>query len=49
MQAEAKGFEGTAMAVLTRYEDWKPEEVRVLCSQAREDGKKRDIHMLFDL
>ncbi|KAL1974704.1 hypothetical protein VTN31DRAFT_4908 [Thermomyces dupontii] len=48
MQAEAKGFEGTAMAVLTRYEDWKPEEVRVLCSQAREDGKKRDIHMLFD-
>ncbi|KAL1994558.1 hypothetical protein VTN49DRAFT_2028 [Thermomyces lanuginosus] len=47
-QAEALGFEGFAMAALTRFKNWTKEEVMVLASQARADGKRRDIHMYFD-
>ncbi|KAL1991511.1 hypothetical protein VTN49DRAFT_4819 [Thermomyces lanuginosus] len=46
-QAEASGFEGLALAALTRYKQWKTEEVIVLASQARADGRRRDIHSLF--
>ncbi|KAL1995256.1 hypothetical protein VTN49DRAFT_1443 [Thermomyces lanuginosus] len=46
-QAESNGFEGAAMAVLTRFKQWKKEEVLVLSSQARADGRRRDIHMMF--
>ena len=48
-QAEAAGFEGFAMAALTRYKQWTKEEVYLLASQARADGRKRDIHMLVNL
>lgn len=48
-QAESNGFEGAAMAVLTRFKQWKKEEVLVLSSQARADGRRRDIHMMFGL
>lgn len=37
------------MAALTRHKQWTPEEVIMLASQARADGRKRDIHMFFDL
>lgn len=37
------------MAVLTRYETWKPEEVKVLAAGARNDLKNRDIHAIMDL
>ncbi|KAL1972072.1 hypothetical protein VTN31DRAFT_7291 [Thermomyces dupontii] len=47
-QAESNGFEGTAMAVLTRHKQWKPGEVFILSSQARADGRRRDIHMFFN-
>lgn len=36
------------MAALTRFKNWTKEEVMVLASQARADGKRRDIHMYFD-
>ena len=48
-QAEASGFEGYALAALTRHKQWTAEEVTVLASQARADGRKRDIHMIFNL
>ena len=48
-QGEANGFEGAAMAALTRFKQWTKEEVIVLASQARADGRRRDIHMMFDL
>ncbi|KAL1993329.1 hypothetical protein VTN49DRAFT_3278 [Thermomyces lanuginosus] len=47
-QGEANGFEGAAMAALTRFKQWTKEEVIVLASQARADGRRRDIHMMFD-
>lgn len=47
MQAEA-GFEGSALAVLTRYENWKPEEVAVLAAKTKNDARNRSIHSLFD-
>jgi hypothetical protein len=37
------------MAVLTRFESWKLEEVRVLVAGAMNDAKNRKIHALFDL
>lgn len=37
------------MAVLTRFKQWTKEEVVVLASQARADGRKRDIHAMFNL
>ncbi|KAL1994792.1 hypothetical protein VTN49DRAFT_979 [Thermomyces lanuginosus] len=46
--AEANGFEGSALAVRTRYKNWTKEEVTVLASQARADGRKHNIHMLFN-
>ncbi|KAL1994552.1 hypothetical protein VTN49DRAFT_2022 [Thermomyces lanuginosus] len=48
IQGEASGFEGAALAALTRYKQWSKEEVILLASQARADGRKRDIHSLFD-
>lgn len=48
MQAEA-GFEGSALAVLTRFENWKPEEVAVLAAKTKNDARNRSIHSLFDL
>ncbi|KAL1996411.1 hypothetical protein VTN49DRAFT_176 [Thermomyces lanuginosus] len=46
-QAEANGFEGAALAALTRYKNWSKEDVILLASQARADGRKRNIHSLF--
>ncbi|KAJ9219643.1 hypothetical protein DTO169C6_8017 [Paecilomyces variotii] len=46
--AVTEAFEGGAMAVLTRYETWKPEEVKVLAAGARNDLKNRDIHAIMD-
>lgn len=46
--SEQNGFEGLALAALTRYKNWTKEEVMVLASQARADCRKRDIHMVFD-
>ena len=36
------------MAVLTRHENWKPEEVTVLSAKALNDARDRKIHSLFD-
>ncbi|KAL1991215.1 hypothetical protein VTN49DRAFT_5719 [Thermomyces lanuginosus] len=47
-QAEANGYESGALAALTRYKQWTKEEVIVLASQARADGRKRNIHMVFN-
>ncbi|KKA16356.1 Methyltransferase [Rasamsonia emersonii CBS 393.64] len=44
----SEAFEGGAMAVLTRYENWKPEEVTVLAAGAKNDLKNRDIHAIMD-
>ncbi|KAL1975821.1 hypothetical protein VTN31DRAFT_4213 [Thermomyces dupontii] len=44
--AEA-GYEAGALAALTRYKQWTREEVLLLASQARADGRKRDIHSFF--
>ncbi|KKK12837.1 hypothetical protein ARAM_001180 [Aspergillus rambellii] len=41
------GFEGLAMAVLTRFEQWTPEEVTVLAALARKDIKDPKIHAMF--
>ncbi|KAL1993442.1 hypothetical protein VTN49DRAFT_3391 [Thermomyces lanuginosus] len=46
-QLEAAGFEGGALAVLTRFKQWTKEEVIVLASQARADGRKRNVHPMF--
>ncbi|KAL1991149.1 hypothetical protein VTN49DRAFT_5653 [Thermomyces lanuginosus] len=46
-QSEA-GLEAGALAALTRYEQWTKEEVILLASQARADGRKRNVHALFD-
>ena len=48
-QAEANGYEGFALAALTRHKKWTKEEVIVLASKARADGQNRDIHAMFDL
>ncbi|KAL1996344.1 hypothetical protein VTN49DRAFT_109 [Thermomyces lanuginosus] len=45
--AEANGFEGAALAALTRFKNWSKEDVILLASQARADGRKRDIHSFF--
>ncbi|KAL1991213.1 hypothetical protein VTN49DRAFT_5717 [Thermomyces lanuginosus] len=47
-QAEANGYESGALAALTRYKQWTKEEVIVLASQARADGRRRDIHVVFN-
>ncbi|KAL1964136.1 hypothetical protein VTN77DRAFT_7224 [Rasamsonia byssochlamydoides] len=47
LQATA-GFRAAAMAVLTRFESWKPEEVEVLAAEALNDVKNPKIHGLFD-
>ncbi|KAL1975820.1 hypothetical protein VTN31DRAFT_4212 [Thermomyces dupontii] len=47
-QAEANGFEAGALAALTRHKEWTREEVLILASQARADGRKRQIHMFFN-
>ncbi|KAL1974093.1 hypothetical protein VTN31DRAFT_5653 [Thermomyces dupontii] len=47
-QGETNGFEAVALAVLTRYKNWTKEEVTVLASKARADGRKRDIHMMHN-
>lgn len=48
-QAETGGFEGSALAALTRYEQWTQEEVILLASEARADGRKRSVHVFFHL
>ncbi|KAJ9273733.1 hypothetical protein DTO212C5_12 [Paecilomyces variotii] len=47
LQADT-GFEAAAMAVLTRYEGWSKEEVKILASKTRSDARNPDIHGLFD-
>ncbi|KAJ9223994.1 hypothetical protein DTO169C6_3614 [Paecilomyces variotii] len=42
------GMEASAMAVLTRYDTWAPEEVRILVAKALRDAESRSIHALFD-
>ncbi|KAL1974795.1 hypothetical protein VTN31DRAFT_4999 [Thermomyces dupontii] len=48
VQAEASGFEGSVLAVLTRRKQWTQEEVMLLASQARADGRKRTLHAMFN-
>jgi hypothetical protein len=48
LQAE-QGFEGAAMAVLTRFENWKAEDVKELAAGALRDAKNPKIHGIFDL
>ena len=43
------GLEGGALAALTRFKNWTKEEVLLLASEARADGRKRDIHSMFNL
>ncbi|KAL1996320.1 hypothetical protein VTN49DRAFT_372 [Thermomyces lanuginosus] len=45
--AEA-GYEAGALAVLTRYKEWTKEDVMLLASEARADGRKRGIHSMFN-
>ncbi|KAL1972379.1 hypothetical protein VTN31DRAFT_6793 [Thermomyces dupontii] len=47
-QAEANGFEAAALAPLTRFKQWRKEEVIFLASKARADGRNRNIHMMFN-
>ncbi|KAL1989555.1 hypothetical protein VTN49DRAFT_6752 [Thermomyces lanuginosus] len=47
-QSETNGFEAAAMAPLTRFKNWTKEEVVVLASKARADGRNRKIHMMFN-
>ncbi|KAL1995095.1 hypothetical protein VTN49DRAFT_1282 [Thermomyces lanuginosus] len=47
-QGEAAGFEAGALAVLTRFKNWAPEEVTVLATKAQADGRNREIHALFN-
>ncbi|KAL1994793.1 hypothetical protein VTN49DRAFT_980 [Thermomyces lanuginosus] len=47
-QGEASGFESVALAILTRYKKWTKEEVLVLAAKARADGRKSEIHPMFD-
>ncbi|KAL1994832.1 hypothetical protein VTN49DRAFT_1019 [Thermomyces lanuginosus] len=42
------GLEGGALAALTRFKNWTKEEVLLLASEARADGRKRDIHSMFN-
>ncbi|KAJ9283608.1 hypothetical protein DTO027B5_8485 [Paecilomyces variotii] len=49
MSTEQKGFEAAALAVLTRFEGWRPDEVTVLAAKARAAAKDRAVHGLFDL
>lgn len=42
-------YRAAAMAVLTRFESWKPEEVEVLAAGALRDIKNPKIHALADL
>ncbi|KAG5296669.1 hypothetical protein I7I48_05565 [Histoplasma ohiense] len=44
-----EAIEGGAMAVMTRYEGWAPQEVQILTSKARSDARRPDVHVLFDL
>ncbi|KAL1994930.1 hypothetical protein VTN49DRAFT_1117 [Thermomyces lanuginosus] len=49
MQAQAEaGYEGIALAALTRYQKWTKEEVMILASKARADGRNRKIHAMYD-
>lgn len=43
------GFEASALAVLTRYENWTPADVVHLAEKAKLDARDRNIHALFDL
>lgn len=47
-QIEA-GFEAGALAALTRFKDWSKEEVMILASQARADGRNPKIHAMYNL
>ncbi|PGG99485.1 hypothetical protein GX51_06305 [Blastomyces parvus] len=44
-----EAIEGGAMAVMTRYEGWAPQEVQILTSKARSDSRKPELHVLFDM
>lgn len=48
-QVEANGYEGFALAALARYRNWTRKEVMLLASVARADGRRHDIHSLFNL
>lgn len=48
MQAE-QGFEGVALAVLTRFESWEIADVVQLAAGALQDARNRKIHGLYDL
>lgn len=48
LQAEL-GFKAAAMAILTRFESWSPEEVEALSAKALSDAKNPKIHALLDL
>lgn len=48
LQAET-GFKAGALAVFTRFESWKPEEVEVFAAKALNDIKNPKVHALYDL
>lgn len=48
-QAVANEFETIALAALRRHKQWTKDKVIALASQARVDGWRRDVHMLFSL
>jgi hypothetical protein len=37
------------MAVLTRFKNWTPEQVKDLCDRTMQDSRNPKIHALFDL
>jgi len=43
------GFEGIAMATLTRDGSWSPEEVQVLVAKTKQALKDPKIHGQYDL
>ncbi|PGG99464.1 hypothetical protein AJ80_09350 [Polytolypa hystricis UAMH7299] len=42
------GIESTAMAILTRYENWSPQDVQIMAAKSRHDARNPDIHGVFD-
>jgi hypothetical protein len=42
-------IEAALVALLTRVEGWKPEEVKVFIAQIRTDMKKKSAHMMQEL
>lgn len=48
-RSKKAGYDGIALAALTRHKQLSREKIIVLANQARADGRERDIHMLHNL